>query len=155
MTKNLKYNMVGKIAILSSCIIMLLAGCNNTKDVCKDTVEIKPIVIETEEYEKRQNYYTNIDFVDEGYLMKIAQYKGGDLKDRIYTILITLNKAQEVDESNMQNKYVTSAIQDVVLYELYHINGLTSCDFEEIVSDEITIEAMKIVKCEKLGMNYN
>lgn len=142
------------------CISAMLIGCGNKADENKkDVVEARPLVIKTIEnvednLKEEQKVYVDIGFIDEEYLMKIAQYKGGSLENRIYTILTTLNKAQEKELTDTYSDYSMSMIQDTVLNELYNIDGLTPYDFEEIVPDETTKEAMQIVKCKKTEMKY-
>lgn len=137
------------------CICMMMTGCSDKQEelevveVIENETKTTTLIIETEEKTK-----INISFLDESYLMKIAQYKGGSLEDRVYTILVTLNKAREKDSSEMYTDYAMSMVQDTVLNELYNIHGITPNEFEEIVPDVITIEAMDIVKWECSGMKY-
>lgn len=150
--------MTKKIIMLTLfCVCIMLTGCDNqTEKNDVDVVEVKPITITTvrDDVKQEQFAYVDIDFIDEEYLMKIAQYKGGSLEDRIYTILVTLNKSQENEASETYSEYSISIIQDTVLRELYQVCGLTPYDFEGIVPDEITKEAMQIIKCEKSGIEY-
>lgn len=142
------------------CISATLIGCGNKiKESNEEIIEVEPLIINTKEDVKENLNEESIvdielDFIDEEYLLKIAQYKGGDLEDRIYTIFVTLNKAQEKEESDMYSEYATSMVQDTVLRELYQIEGITPYDFEAIIPDELTKEAMQIIKCKKIGMKY-
>lgn len=81
----------------------------------------------------QQKYSMDWDFIDAGYLLKIAEYHGGSVDDRAYTILVTLYKVFNERRS----------IHDVVLEELYEHDGLYPYEFEEIIPGEMTKEAMR------------
>lgn len=76
------------------------------------------------------------DFIDENYLLKIAEFHGGTIENRAYTILVTLNIVWED----------MTPIQDVVLNELYNVDGLNAYDFESISPSKETVKAMELVK---------
>lgn len=85
------------------------------------------------------------DSCDAFYLAKIAQYHDGDKYDRAYTIVVTLNRMLE----RVKNHCDDCSILSVVLEELYDNDGLNAYEFEGIVIDKVTVEAMELVVIEK------
>lgn len=79
------------------------------------------------------------DSIDNEYLLKLAQYKGGSVEDRAYNILVALNNVWNTKES----------IETVTLRELYDVEGLNLYEWEEIIPDEITKEAMRMILYDK------
>lgn len=146
------------ILILTLYTSVILVGCNiaNQSEMGgKKDFTPEPLVIITEdttrddEYKVFKNGHSmNWDFVDEEYLLKIAQYKGGTVEDKAYTILVTLNRVWDEVSVERYSEYTISLIQDVVLRELYEVDGLMPSEFEEIIPDETTKEAMRMIKYE-------
>lgn len=75
------------------------------------------------------------DYIDGQFLLKLAQYKGGSIEDRAYNILVTLNIVWKTKMS----------IENVVLKELYNTEGLSSIEVENIIPDDSTKKAMKMI----------
>lgn len=75
------------------------------------------------------------DYIDGQFLLKLAQYKGGSIEDRAYNILVTLNIVWKTKMS----------IENVVLKELYNTEGLSSIELENIIPDDSTKKAMKMI----------
>lgn len=80
------------------------------------------------------------DSEDSLYLEKVAEYHGGSLYDRVYTIRVTLNRV-------WRNK---QSIRDVILEELYEHDGINEYEFENIVPSALSIEALRKILYEKL-----
>lgn len=70
---------------------------------------------------------------DEECLLKIAQYYGGNVKNRAYTILVTLNKCYSEKRS----------IKDIVAEQIFQSK------YEEIIPDKLTEQALQKVVMEK------
>lgn len=133
-----------KLILISTILMMvLLMGCNttDTNENNEDLTVEMPVIITGWSFGSM-----NLNFTDEEYLLKIAQYKGGSVEDRAYTILVTLNRANNGEFSEKYKQYTFSAVQEVVLEELYDENGLEPYDFEGIVPDNTTRKAMKMIK---------
>lgn len=120
------------IAIL--CLTLSFTGCSNSAG--SDIVETKESK-ETVDY--HAGYSLDWDCVDEMYLLKIAEYHGGRVDDRAYTIRVTLNNVWDTKES----------IPTVVLRELYENDGISAYDFEGIFISDATLEAMKKIYIDK------
>lgn len=142
--------------LIVACIIviaMFFIPFNRGEDEGKVEVrEPAPITIEIEEEKEnmddlnfehnsdnvikfQQKYSMDWDFIDAGYLLKIAEYHGGTVEDRAYTILCTLYKVFDEQRN----------IQEVVLEELYENDGLSPFDFESIIPGDMTKRAMKMI----------
>lgn len=80
------------------------------------------------------------DYIDGQFLLRLAQYKGGSIEDRAYNILVTLNIVWKTKMS----------IENVVLKELYNTEGLSSIEIENIIPDDSTKKAMKMIIYNKL-----
>lgn len=151
-------------------IAALVIGNTNNKNINKtEETEIvskaKPLVIEIkpkneEEPESsstpkfQDKYSMDWSFMDEGFLIKIASYKGKDksVEERAYIILVTLNRV-------FSDQYPNDITQ-VVLDELYGVDGLTPYYFEEIPMDEESYEALDMIMYEKFdnsngSLDYN
>ena len=81
--------------------------------------------------------------MDEGFLIKIASYKAKDksVEERAYVILVTLNRV-------FSDQYPNDITQ-VVLDELYDVDGLTPYLFEEIPMDEESYAALDMIMYEQ------
>ncbi len=137
---------------------------NQTKET-KIVKEAEPLVIETKPIKetepettskpKFQNKYSmDWSFLDEGFLIKIASYKGKDktVEERAYVILVTLNRVYSDQYPN--------DITQVVLDELYNVDGLTPYLFEEIPMDEESYKALNMIMYEQFdnsdsSLDYN
>lgn len=86
------------------------------------------------------------DFIDHEFLLKIATYKGGSAEQRAYTILVTLNR--------MLDENYPNTIHEVVLDELYNVDGITSYDFEGIITDDVSRQGMELVLYKKIDNSY-
>lgn len=137
------------IIIIAMFFIPFNRGEDEEKAAIKEPV---PITIEIEEETEnmddlsfehgsdnmvkfQEKYSMDWDFVDANYLLKIAEYHGGTVEDRAYTILCTLYRVFDQQRG----------IQEVVLEELYDNDGLTPTDFESIVPGDETKRAMKMI----------
>lgn len=89
-----------------------------------------------------QGRLLNWDLVDNEFIFKIATFKGGTLDNKIYTILVTFNR---VIDDNYPN-----TIKEVVMDELYNNDGINAYEFESIIPDDESKEAMKMI----LNNNY-
>lgn len=136
------------------CFLCIFLAAFGYKKKLQEQKEPISIITETEEenqdnlsYEHnsdnvikfQETYSMDWDFIDAGYLLKIAEYHGGSVEDRAYTILVTLYKVFDEQRS----------IEDVVLEELYENDGLLPGDFEEIVPGDMTKQAMNKILYEK------
>lgn len=143
--------MMKKIYKILTCllIVMLFSGCtihtkeniskNETETAEEDNTQDNERDKENS-YIKFQNKYSmDWDSIDNEYLLKLAQYKGGSVEDRAYNILVALNNVWNTKES----------IETVTLRELYDVEGLNSYEWEEIIPDEITKEAMRMILHDK------
>lgn len=100
----------------------------------------KSIETNTEEIQKtrfQDKYSMDWDVVDEFNLLKIATYKGGTKETKAYNIVVTLNR--------VFNKEYPNTITDVVLSELYDYHGISEYDYESIVPDDDSKDAMMMV----------
>lgn len=79
------------------------------------------------------------DSDDSLYLEKVAEYHGGNLYDRVYTIRVTLNLVWRDKRP----------IRDVVLEELYEHDGINEYEFESIIPSDLSIEALRKIMYEK------
>lgn len=145
-----------KALIIATFCIMLfyLVGCQKAATESKSNIntEDKTVVADTQTKKFQDKHSMDWDFIDAEYLLKIAEYKGGTVEDRAYTILVTLNRVWEyaLDETyEPYSEYTVSMIQDVVLRELYEVEGITSAEFEAIIPGEETKEAMSMIMLEK------
>lgn len=129
------------ILIIVFCGIPYL-GVTNSENKFQSKSEVY-----NNKYTKFQNKMSiDWDFIDHEFLLKIATYKGGSPKQRAYTILVTLNR--------MLDKNYPNTIKEVVLDELYNVDGLTNYDFENIVIDDISKQGMDLVVCNKIDNSY-
>lgn len=136
------------LLIATLCIMLFsLVGCQNAT-----TVENETVVADSQTKKFQDKHSMDWDFIDAEYLLKIAEYKGGTVEDRAYTILVTLNRVWEYaldDTYEPYSEYTVSMIQDVVLRELYEVEGITTDEFEGIVPGEETKEAMNMIMHER------
>lgn len=145
-----------KALIIATFCIMLfsLVGCQEATTELKSNIntEDKTVVADIQTKKFQDKHSMDWDFIDGEYLLKIAEYKGGTVEDRAYTILVTLNRVWEyaLDETyEPYSEYTVSMIQDVVLRELYEVEGITSAEFEGIIPGAETKEAMSMIMHEK------
>ena len=116
------------------------------------TMETKQFIMDVPQEESQENKSQYIkfqdkhsmdwDFIDGNFLLKIAQYKGRTTEERAYTILVTLNRVFDEEYPD--------TIVDVVLDELYNVDGITPYDFEGIVIDDTTKAALTMVMYDRL-----
>ena len=133
--KNIIFICVLIFIILSICFVFR----NTNKETKFANEQFQKQETKTE-YIKLQNKISmDWDFIDEEFLLKLAQYKGGSIEDKAYNILVTLNIVYDTKKS----------IKDVTLKELYDVEGLTSYDWEEIIPDDDTKEAMRMIIYDK------
>lgn len=149
---------VGSIIVIS--MILVMASCGTTHSNLKESnvkeFEPEPLIIN--DNESSVTYYDNgytkfqdrmsmdWDFIDHEFLLKIATYKGGSAEQRAYTILVTLNR--------MLDKNYPNTIHEVVLDELYNVDGITSYDFEGIITDDVSRQGMELVLYKKIDNSY-
>lgn len=138
------------------CVLLFsLVGCQNATTVElkeKVSIENETVVADTKTKKFQDKHSMDWDFIDAEFLLKIAEYKGGTVEDRAYTILVTLNRVWEYaldDTYEPYSEYTVSMIQDVVLRELYEVEGITPTEFEGIIPGEETKEAMNMIMHEK------
>lgn len=143
--------MMKKMCKILTCllIVILFSGCtiytkeNISKNEIENAEEDNMQDNERDKensYIKFQNKYSmDWDSIDNEYLLKLAQYKGGSVEDRAYNILVALNNVWNTKES----------IETVTLRELYNVEGLNSYEWEEIIPDETTKEAMRMILYDK------
>ena len=119
-------------------LCFILIGCKKKEDVY------------IESYNNYETYkdvrFVNITFIDEEFLLKIAQHKGGSVEDKAYTIRVTMNRVWNDEFYEKYSEYTLTTVQDIVIRELYEVDGLTAFEFEEIIPDEDSFEAMQLVK---------
>lgn len=142
--------------IATFCALLFsLVGCQNATTVEskeKVSIENETVVADTKTKKFQDKHSMDWDFIDAEFLLKIAEYKGGTVEDRAYTILVTLNRVWEYaldDTYEPYSEYTVSMIQDVVLRELYEVEGITPTEFEGIIPSEETKEAMNMIMYEK------
>lgn len=149
---------VSSIIIISMMLVM--ASCGTTHSNLKESnvkeFEPEPLIINDNESSVTHydNGYTKFqdrmsmdwDFIDHEFLLKIATYKGGSAEQRAYTILVTLNR--------MLDENYPNTIHEVVLDELYNVDGITSYDFEGIITDDVSRQGMELVLYKKIDNSY-
>lgn len=136
-----------KILMMFMLVGLVLTVCNIAN------AETESIIEESDIKEINNNYKTSkntrfvcVTFIDEEFLLKIAQYKGGTIEDKAYTIMVTMNRVWDDKFYEKYSEYTLTTVQDVVLRELYEIDNLTAFEFEEIIPDEDCFKAMQMVK---------
>lgn len=144
--------------ILIGAIVALVVGSTTNKITNKPsgeevTSEVEPLVIETEpkssiEPKFQSKYSMDWSFMDEGFLVKIASYKGEgkSVEERAYIILVTLNR--------VFNDQYPNDITQVVLDELYGVDGLTPYLFEEIPMDDESYKALDMIMYEQFDNSH-
>lgn len=144
MNINTKYMvcMIAIIIVFFVCILWVCFSSGEQSDLLPQNTEhqvsqnadvvIKP---ETKEGKFQDKYSMDWDFTDSQFLLKIAEYHGGTTEDRAYTILVTLNRVFAERRP----------ILDVVLEELYEIDGLNEMEFEEICVSDSSKEALRMI----------
>ena len=145
--------MTKKMCKILTCllIVILFSGCTiyTKENISKNEIEnAEENNMQDNERDKENGYISLIplfdifitwDSIDNEYLLKLAQYKGGSVEDRAYNILVALNNVWNTKES----------IETVTLRELYDVEGLNSYEWEEIIPDETTKEAMRMILHDK------
>lgn len=146
---------ISSIIVLTMMLIMTSCASYSNNIENKTDFEPEPLVIEDDSNVTHyDNGYTKFqdrmsmdwDFIDHEFLLKIATYKGGSAEQRAYTILVTLNR--------MLDENYPNTIREVVLDELYNVDGLTSFDFEGIITDDISRQGMELVLYTKIDNSY-
>lgn len=103
--------------------LMIIALLSQTYNIISLSSELEECQKENQQYEQQiENYEKAIKKdIDDAYLCKLASYYGGDAAQRAYNMQVVLNI---VDEN--------TTIQEVVLKQLYEVEGLNAYEFEEI-----------------------
>lgn len=144
-----------KLLVLAVLVCALLVGCGHKEEVSEPPVDIVEYVMTEAEvlvgitkdgkYVKFQDRMSmDWDSSDAMYLEKCAEYHGGSVTDRAFTILVTLNRVVEQQRP----------IPEVVLEELYEVDGVSQYDFEGIVPSDETHEAMRMIMLDRFDNSY-
>lgn len=104
-------------------VLMILVLISQTYNVINLNNELRECQKENQQYEQQiEDYEKAIQKdMDDAYLCKLASYYGGDAAQRAYNMQVVLNIADE-----------NASIQEVILKQLYEVEGLTAYEFEEI-----------------------
>lgn len=136
-----------KMYIIAFILLSFMSGCNkNTSGnlIIKETkvIESKDMKqIKLSECGRFVYLYhgrlLNWDLIDNEFILKIATFKGGNIENKKYTILVTFNR--------VINDGYPNTIKEVVMDELYNNDGINAFDFESIIPDNESKEALKII----------
>ena len=132
-----------KMLIAFALASVIFTGCSNANANAETDNVAENIVNETNE----DTRFIFLTFIDEEFLLKIAQYKGGNVEDKAYTMMVVINRAWNNNHSNEKYfEHTMTSVQDEVLRELYDIDKLTHFQFEQIMPDEDAFKALEMVK---------
>lgn len=104
-------------------VLMTITLISQTYNIINLDNKLREYQKENQQYEQQIKDYEEImkKDMDNAYLCKLASYYGGDAAQRAYNMQIVLNIADE-----------NVPIQEVVLKQLYEVEGLNAYEFEEI-----------------------
>lgn len=144
-----------KLLLAVALLCALLAGCAHKEEIAEPPEDIVKYVMSEAEasvgvtgdgtYVKFQDRMSmDWDSNDAMFLEKCAEFHGGSVTDRAYTILVTLNRVVAD----------WRPIPEVVMEELYEVDGISQYDFEGIVPSEETHEAMRMIMLDRFDNSY-
>lgn len=117
------------LILFVSCVALffIMAWANANDKIVSYEKQIATYEQEIESYKQQH--------IDESFMFKLASYYGGTVEQRAYNMQVILNLTED-----------GSSIQEVVLYQLYEIEGLNAFEFEEIIfTEEENIKALNLV----------
>lgn len=132
---------MNKTLVLLALFGIIFTGCSNISAEIDNATE--NIVNEINE----DTRFIFLTFIDEEFLLKIAQYKGGNVEDKAYTMMVVVNRV--LSDEQPYEKYLEhtmTTVQDEVLRELYGVDKLTPFQFEQIMPDEDAFKALEMIK---------
>lgn len=118
------------LLLISSYLALFFITVNMQQMHTKILAYEKQIAAYEQEIETYQQQY-----IDRSFMFKLASYYGGTVEQRAYNMQVILNLTKD-----------GSSIQEVVLYQLYEVEGLNAFEFEEIIfTEEENIKALNLV----------
>lgn len=104
-------------------VLMIIALISQTYNIINLDNKLEEYQKENQQYEQQIKDYEKAmkKDMDDAYLCKLASYYGGDAAQRAYNMQVVLNIADE-----------NVPIQEVVLKQLYEVEGLNAYEFEGI-----------------------